>query len=154
MSDPVAEPFTAVTETVMMPAEFQNALKGDVILSPGGTSTISQLFRAMTPPQYHAHSGIMSKNFIEITHCKRSGRCPTAAVPNRTIETIRYKESRFSGPGRGKLRRHFSGRRALREPTLQRTCTTDTRRPVCCSAQQSFSPLAYAHGDRRSSHAT
>jgi hypothetical protein len=63
---------TDVTETVMMPAEFQNALKGDVILSPGGTSTISQLFRAMSPPQYHAHSGIMSKNFIEITHCTAS----------------------------------------------------------------------------------
>ncbi len=63
---------TNVTETVMMPAEFQNALKGDVILSPGGTSIISQLFRAMTPPQYHSHSGIMSKNFIEITHCTAS----------------------------------------------------------------------------------
>jgi hypothetical protein len=60
---------TDVTETVMMPAEFQNALKGDVILSPGGTSTISQLLRAMNPPQFHSHSGIMSKNFVEITHC-------------------------------------------------------------------------------------
>jgi hypothetical protein len=63
---------TDVTETVMMPAEFQNALKGDVILSPGGTSIISQLFRAMSPPQYHSHSGIMSKNFVEITHCTAS----------------------------------------------------------------------------------
>ncbi len=63
---------TDVTETVMMPAEFQNALKGDVILSPGGTSMISQLLRSMSPPQYHAHSGIMSKNFIEITHCTAS----------------------------------------------------------------------------------
>ena len=60
---------TNVTETVMMPAEFQNALKGDVILSPGGTSIISQLFRAMTPPQFHSHSGLMTKNFIEVTHC-------------------------------------------------------------------------------------
>jgi hypothetical protein len=63
---------TDVTETVMMPAEFQNALKGDVILSPGGDSIISQLFRALTPPQHHSHSGIMSKNFIEITHCTAS----------------------------------------------------------------------------------
>lgn len=63
---------TDVTQTVMMPAEFQNALKGDVILSPGGTSTISQLFRAMSPPQYHSHSGIMTKNFVEITHCTAS----------------------------------------------------------------------------------
>ena len=52
---------TDVTETVMMPAEFQNALKGDVILTPGGTSVISQLFRAMTPQQYHSHSGIMAR---------------------------------------------------------------------------------------------
>jgi len=63
---------TDVTETVMMPAEFQNALKGDVILCPGGTSIISQLFRALIPPQVHSHSGIMSKNFIEITHCTAS----------------------------------------------------------------------------------
>ncbi|HTW82850.1 MAG TPA: carboxypeptidase-like regulatory domain-containing protein [Candidatus Sulfotelmatobacter sp.] len=63
---------TDVTETVMMPAEFQNALKGDVILAPGGTSIISQLLRAMSPPQYHSHSGIMSKNFVEVTHCTAS----------------------------------------------------------------------------------
>jgi hypothetical protein len=52
-----------------MPGSYQNAQMGDVILTPGGTSPISQLLRGLTPPQYHSHSGIMTQNHTEITHC-------------------------------------------------------------------------------------
>ena len=63
---------TDVTETVTIPSPFQNALQGDVILSPGGDGagqTIAGLLRALPHPQYHSHSGIMTRNFFEITHC-------------------------------------------------------------------------------------
>jgi hypothetical protein len=63
---------TGVTQTVEMPSAFQNALMGDAILSPGGDGgdqIIASLLRALNPPQYHSHSGIMSQNFTEITHC-------------------------------------------------------------------------------------
>ena len=35
------------------------------------------MFGALTPPQHHGHSGIMTANFFEITHC-------TAAVERIT----------------------------------------------------------------------
>ena len=63
---------TDVTEQVMMPGSFQNALKGDVILSPGqdsGDNMIGALLRSLSPPQYHSHSGLMTQNYNEITHC-------------------------------------------------------------------------------------
>jgi hypothetical protein len=66
---------TSVTQTVLVPGSFQNAMKGDVILSPGGDGAdqvIGALLRALDPPQYHSHSGIMTKNFVEITHCTAS----------------------------------------------------------------------------------
>jgi hypothetical protein len=62
-----------VTETI--PASFQNAQQGDVILSPapvGGGDMIAAMFSALTPPQHHGHSGIMTNNFFEITHCTAS----------------------------------------------------------------------------------
>ncbi len=52
-----------------IPGAFQNAWKGDLILAPGDDSPISLLFRALTPPQHHSHSGIMTQNFTEITNC-------------------------------------------------------------------------------------
>jgi hypothetical protein len=63
---------TSVVQTVEIPSAFQNALKGDAILSPGGDGgdqIIASLLRALDPPQFHSHSGIMSQNFFEITHC-------------------------------------------------------------------------------------
>ena len=52
-----------------MPGSYQNAQMGDVILTPGGNSPISQLLRGLTPPQYHSHSGVMTQNHVEVTHC-------------------------------------------------------------------------------------
>ncbi len=53
---------------VMMPGRFVNARKGDVILSPGGAGIIAELLRQVNPPQKHSHSGIMTRNYDEITH--------------------------------------------------------------------------------------
>ena len=62
-------------QTVTIPSAFQNAQAGDVILSPAPTGDgdlIAALFAALTPPQHHGHSGIMTANFYEITHCTAS----------------------------------------------------------------------------------
>jgi hypothetical protein len=65
--DLVCQPTTDEMQ-VTMPARFMNARKGDVILSPGGVGIIGQLLRQVDPPQKHSHSGIMTRNFDEITH--------------------------------------------------------------------------------------
>ena len=62
-------------QTVTIPAAFQNAQAGDVILSPAPTGDgdmIAAMFQALTPPQHHGHSGIMTANFYELTHCTAS----------------------------------------------------------------------------------
>jgi PKD domain len=66
---------TTQVETVTVPSAFQNALQGDIILSPAPVGTgdmIAALFKALTPPQHHGHSGMMTANFYEITHCTAS----------------------------------------------------------------------------------
>jgi hypothetical protein len=62
-------------QTVPIPSSFENAQAGDIILSPapvGGGDLIAAMFKALTPPQHHGHSGIMTANFFEITHCTAS----------------------------------------------------------------------------------
>ncbi|MCK6530854.1 hypothetical protein L6R50_25945 [Myxococcota bacterium] len=56
----------------LMPARFMNARKGDVILSPGGTGLIGSLLRHVDPPQNYSHSGIMTRNYDEVTHSTAS----------------------------------------------------------------------------------
>jgi hypothetical protein len=63
---------TNETSQVTMPARFMNARKGDVILSPGGPSIIGQLLHQVDPPQAYSHSGMMTRNFDEITHSTAS----------------------------------------------------------------------------------
>ena len=66
---------TSENQTETIPSQFQNAYAGDIILSPAPVGTgdmIAALFRALTPPQHHGHSGIMTANFFEITHCTAS----------------------------------------------------------------------------------
>jgi hypothetical protein len=61
------------TETII--SSFQNAQAGDIILSPipvGTGDLIAAMFSALTPPQHHGHSGIMTANFFELTHCAAS----------------------------------------------------------------------------------
>jgi Carboxypeptidase regulatory-like domain len=62
-------------QTVTIPSAFQNALAGDVILSPAPTGDgdlIAAMFQSLTPPQHYGHSGLMTANFYEITHCTAS----------------------------------------------------------------------------------
>lgn len=49
-------------------ARWMNARKGDVILSPGGEGIIGGLMLNVSPPQWYSHSGIMTRNYDEITH--------------------------------------------------------------------------------------
>lgn len=63
---------TGATEEVMMPGRFMNARKGDVILSPGGTGLIGMLLRSVDPPQQYSHSGMMTRNYDEVTHSTAS----------------------------------------------------------------------------------
>jgi len=53
---------------VLMPARWMNARKGDVLLSPGGDGIIGGLMLNVSPPQWYSHSGIMTRNYDEITH--------------------------------------------------------------------------------------
>ncbi|MFZ5762210.1 MAG: carboxypeptidase regulatory-like domain-containing protein [Thermodesulfobacteriota bacterium] len=59
---------TDETEDVLMPARWMNARKGDIILSPGGSGLIGGLLMRVNPPQWYSHSGIMTRNYDEITH--------------------------------------------------------------------------------------
>ena len=73
---------TDQTEQVLMPGSFQNALKGDVILSPGqdgADNMIGALLRSLSPSQYHSHSGLMTQNCFEITHCTAAAQRLTAS---------------------------------------------------------------------------
>ena len=66
---------TGQSASVTVPGQFQNALQGDVILSPAPVATgdlIAAMFSALIPPQHHGHSGLMTLNFYEITHCTAS----------------------------------------------------------------------------------
>lgn len=53
---------------VLMPARWMNARKGDCILSPGGDGIIGGLMLNVNPAQWYSHSGIMTRNYDEITH--------------------------------------------------------------------------------------
>jgi hypothetical protein len=75
---------TNQTTQVQVPGSFQNALMGDVILSPGGDGgdqVIAALLRALSPPQYYSHSGLMTENYVQITHC-------TAAASRLSDNTV------------------------------------------------------------------
>ena len=63
---------TPETREVVTPARFLNALKGDVILSPGGNGSIGGLLLQVTPPQHYSHSGIMTRNYDQVTHSTAS----------------------------------------------------------------------------------
>jgi len=63
---------TNVTGNYEIPGQFLNALKGDVVLSPANGSLIGNLLMSLSPAQYHSHSGIMTDNFRQITHCTAS----------------------------------------------------------------------------------
>jgi hypothetical protein len=59
---------TGETAWRFVPGRILNAKKGDVILSHDGQHMIGQLLQHLTPPQYYSHSGIMTKNHIQLRH--------------------------------------------------------------------------------------
>lgn len=59
---------TDEVQDVTMPARWMNARKGDVLLSPGGDGIIGGLMLNVSPEQWYSHSGIMTRNYDEITH--------------------------------------------------------------------------------------
>jgi hypothetical protein len=59
---------TEEVQNVLMPARWMNARKGDCILSPGGDGIIGGLMLNVKPAQWYSHSGIMTRNYDEITH--------------------------------------------------------------------------------------
>jgi hypothetical protein len=67
--DHLACELTNETSDYNIPGQFLNALKGDVILSPADGSIIGTMLMALSPQQYHSHSGMMTGNFTQITHC-------------------------------------------------------------------------------------
>ncbi|MER5263135.1 carboxypeptidase-like regulatory domain-containing protein [Actinosynnema sp. NPDC002837] len=60
------------TEEVKIPERFVNALKGDLVISPGGTGLIGGMMRQVSLPQKYSHSGIMTRNYQEVTHSTAS----------------------------------------------------------------------------------
>lgn len=63
---------TSETGTYQIPGQFLNALMGDVVLSPANGSLIGNMLMALSPAQYWSHSGLMTANFGQITHCTAS----------------------------------------------------------------------------------
>ncbi|MCX5863614.1 MAG: carboxypeptidase-like regulatory domain-containing protein [Deltaproteobacteria bacterium] len=59
---------TDETDDYELPARWMNARKGDIILSPGGEGIIGGLLLNVNPSQFYSHSGMMTKNYEEITH--------------------------------------------------------------------------------------
>jgi len=59
---------TEEVQDVLMPARWMNARKGDCVLSPGGDGIIGGLMLNVKPAQWYSHSGIMTRNYDEITH--------------------------------------------------------------------------------------
>lgn len=60
------------TRMVVAQGRFRNAFGGDAILTPGGVSLISKILTYVDVPQLYSHSGIMTSNFEQITHCTAS----------------------------------------------------------------------------------
>jgi len=88
---------TNETGVYQIPGQFLNALKGDVVLSPGNGSIIGTMLMALSPAQYHSHSGLMTGNFGQITHCTASEerlaayRDGVAGIPTRfSPEQLQY----------------------------------------------------------------
>ncbi len=65
---------TPQTETIQTNAQFLNARKGDLVLCPsvGDSSLVDAMFALLNPPQLYGHSGIMTSNYEQITHCTAS----------------------------------------------------------------------------------
>jgi len=64
--------FTGIYDWRFHPGQILNAKKGDILLSSAGGGIIGQLLQHLSPAQYYSHSGIMTKNHIEVRHSTAS----------------------------------------------------------------------------------
>jgi hypothetical protein len=70
-ADLVCQPIQYKQES--LPGMFLNARKGDAVLVPGGgDSLVSGMLVALNPPQAFSHSGLMTADHTQITHCTAS----------------------------------------------------------------------------------
>nr|OQO32496.1 hypothetical protein B0A51_00905 [Rachicladosporium sp. CCFEE 5018] len=76
---------TSETRIITSPGRFMNARKRDVILSPGGNGLIGGLLTHVNHQQYYSHSGIMTRNYDQITHYtasqERLEAYPVGSIP-------------------------------------------------------------------------
>lgn len=84
---------------VVQPPRFVNARRGDIILSPGGPGLIGSILRNVTPPQSHSHSGIMTRNYDEITHSTASEERVAANRPGLGGSHLDPARLKFMWPG-------------------------------------------------------
>jgi hypothetical protein len=98
---------TSEQRQVITRGRFMNARKGDIILSPGGNGLIGGLLLRVTPPQRYSHSGIMTRNHDQISHCTASpermqaypvGTDPTSGKP-APIHGFRPDVVKYGWPG-------------------------------------------------------
>ncbi|MBB5223179.1 hypothetical protein HNP73_003126 [Amaricoccus macauensis] len=59
---------TGEVREALMPARWMNALRGDIVLSPGGDGLIGGMMTMVDPPQWYVHCGIMTQNYQQIAH--------------------------------------------------------------------------------------
>jgi hypothetical protein len=64
--------YTGQSRECLVPGRVANARKGDIILVPGGNGLIGGLLAHVIPLQRYAHTGIMTRNFEQVSHATAS----------------------------------------------------------------------------------
>jgi hypothetical protein len=97
---------TTETRTVLTPGRFMNARKGDAVLAPGGNGLIGGLLTHVGYPQRYSHSGIMTSNYTQITHCTanedRMQAFPVGSIPldgPEPVDGFRPDVVKYGWPG-------------------------------------------------------
>jgi hypothetical protein len=97
---------TTEQRTVLTPGRFMNARKGDVVLAPGGNGLIGGLLTHVAYPQLYSHSGIMTRNYDQITHCTASSdrmqAYPVGSIPTdgpEPVDGFRVDAVKYGWPG-------------------------------------------------------
>lgn len=91
---------------VITPGRFMNALKGDAVLAPSGNGLIGGLLTHVDHVQLYSHSGLMTNNFGQITHCTASEQrmqdFPVGSIPllgPEPTDGFRADVVRYGWPG-------------------------------------------------------
>lgn len=63
---------TSEARDVEIPPRVLNARRGDVLLSPSGSSLIGKLLRQVSPTERYSHSGIITEDHFEVRHSTAS----------------------------------------------------------------------------------